>query len=60
MKDPYDSLIPIFRVESIPRRVQQHGSGVYFKLNGWVYLLTAAHVIDGSEPGQLLAPVLRA
>ncbi|MCC3256291.1 serine protease [Xanthomonas campestris pv. campestris] len=56
MKDPYDSLVPIFRAEKTPSRVQQHGTGVYFKLNGDVYLLTAAHVIDGSEPGQLLVP----
>ncbi len=56
MKDPYDSLVPIFRAEKTPPRVQQHGTGVYFKLNGDVYLLTAAHVIDGSEPGQLLVP----
>lgn len=56
MKDPYDSLVPIFRGERIPARVQQHGTGVYFKLNGVVYLLTAAHVIDGSEAGQLLVP----
>ena len=56
MKDPYDSLIPIFRMESIPPRSRQHGTGVYLKLNGDVYLLTAAHVIDGSEPGQLLIP----
>jgi len=56
VKDPYDSLVPIFRGERTPPRVQQHGTGVYFKLNGDVYLLTAAHVIDGSEPGQLLVP----
>jgi len=56
MKDPYDSLIPIFRAERIPQRIQQHGTGVYFKLNGDTYLLTAAHVIDNSEPGQLLVP----
>lgn len=56
MKDPYDSLVPIFRGETTPPRVQQHGTGVYFKLNGDVYLLTAAHVIDELEPGQLLVP----
>lgn len=56
MKDPYDALVPIFRVEEVPRRVHQHGTGVFFKLNGDSFLLTAAHVIDGSKPGQLLVP----
>ena len=56
MTDPYESLIPIFRVERIPPRAHQHATGVFFKLNGESYLLTAAHVIDGSEPGQLLVP----
>lgn len=56
MKDPYDSLVPIFRVDGSRNELTQHGTGILFKLNRKQYLLSAAHVFDGSRQGDLFAP----
>jgi len=54
--DPYDALVPIFLSTDVPRRVHQIGSAVFVKLFGELFLITAAHVIDELQAGELLVP----
>lgn len=55
MKDELDSICPIF-IRYSNGMTEQVGSGVLFKSEDDLYLLTAAHVIDWSTRGTLCIP----
>jgi hypothetical protein len=54
--DPYDALVPIFHSSESPRRLQQIGSAVFLHIDCEPFLLTAAHVTDALNAGDLLVP----
>lgn len=54
--DPYDSLVPVFLRTEIPNRMTQVATAVFVELHGEPFLLTAAHVTDERNHGELLVP----
>ncbi len=55
MMDQLDSVCPIF-CQKEGERIYQLGSGVLIEFRGYVFLLTAAHVIDELKRAYLLVP----
>lgn len=53
--DQLDSVCPIF-CQKEGERLYQVGSGVLVEFRGYIFLLTAAHVIDDLEKADLLIP----
>lgn len=56
--DPYDALVPVFLETELPQRMQQIGSAIYFEQDSEPFLITAAHVTDDLERGELLVPTI--
>lgn len=54
--DPYDALVPIFHNSQLPKRFRQIGTAIFVHMYGETLLLTAAHVIDELNSGELLVP----
>ena len=55
MRDQLEALVPIF-LDTEGERFCQFGSGVLIEFRQEVFILTAAHVIEGFEKGLLLVP----
>lgn len=56
MKDQFDSICPIFYIGNNTNKIEQIGSGIFFKTNKYSFLLTVSHIIDFLENGTLLVP----
>ncbi len=54
--DPYDSIVPVFHSNELPKRFRQIGTAIFTEINGDPFLLTAAHVTDELKSGELLVP----
>ena len=56
MYDPYDSLVPIFRLNDRRDGVEPHASAVLIKIHKDFYLFSAAHAFVACQPGDLFVP----
>lgn len=56
MKDQLDALIPIFYKDKNGENFEHIGTGIFLFFRGFYFILTAAHVTDELEDGDLLVP----
>lgn len=56
MKNELDSVCPIFVCYKASNKIEQIGSAVLLEIEGQMFLLTAAHVADWRDKGELCIP----
>lgn len=56
MNNELDSVCPIFVCLKVSEKIEQIGSGVLLQIKNQVFILTAAHVTDWKEKGELCIP----
>ena len=54
--DPDESIVPIFSKAKYTDTLHQIGTGIFCEFEGILFLITAAHVTDNLENGELLVP----
>lgn len=55
-KQQFDALCPIFLINNLKNSIDQIGTGVLINIFNFIFLLTAAHVIDEMDHGDILIP----
>ena len=55
--DPDDALVPIFLRTEASKALKQIGTAIFVEFQGEPFLLTAAHVLDEREHGELVVPM---